>query len=80
MRLLIRSFVTNVKNILNKNQFGLPKHIFQQNNRLSVDSVPNMSALLVGVCQMTSGSDVGKNIETCKRLITKAKQRGAKVI
>jgi hypothetical protein len=28
---------------------------------------------------MTSGSDVAKNIESCKRLINKAKNRGAKV-
>ena len=80
MRLLINLFATNLlKNISKINSFGLPKQIFQQSSRFSVDSASNMSALLVGVCQMTSGSDVGKNIEVCKRLITKAKHRGAKV-
>lgn len=38
-----------------------------------------MSELLVGVCQMTSGGDVKKNMETCKRLLKRAKERGAKV-
>ncbi|CAB4007332.1 nitrilase homolog 1 [Paramuricea clavata] len=72
MRPLINLFAT-------KNTFGLPAYIFQQRARL-VHSVSSMSELLVGVCQMTSGSDVEKNIESCKRLVTKAKQRGAKMV
>ena len=71
MRVLINLFAT-------KNLFRSPTHIFQQRGRL-VRSLSSMSDLLVGVCQMTSGSDVAKNIESCKRLINKAKQRGAKV-
>lgn len=42
-------------------------------------STEAMSELLVGVCQMSSGSNVGTNIETCKKLIGRAKDRGAKV-
>lgn len=71
MRSLINLFAT-------KNTFGLPAYIFQQRGRL-IRPVSSMSEFLVGVCQMTSGSDVEKNIESCKRLVTKAKQRGAKV-
>ena len=72
MIFLINSFVT-------KNLLGLTiHHIFQQKDRLT-RSVSSMSGVLVGVCQMTAGSDMEKNIDSCKKLIDKAKTRGAKV-
>ena len=45
----------------------------------SAGVLSSMSELLVGVCQMTSGSDVEKNLNTCRKLIKRAKERGAKV-
>ena len=79
MRFPINQLGKNLKTNHLSNFFTHPKHIFCQKRRFLVTSKSKMGELLVGVCQMTSGSDVGKNAEVCKRLISTAKQRGAKV-
>ncbi|XP_028394636.1 deaminated glutathione amidase-like [Dendronephthya gigantea] len=86
MRLSINFFATHLNNFYSKSLFSIPRHIFRAKDSsfgsaCSGCAVSTMSEpLMVGVCQMTSGSDVDKNIEVCKRLITKAKQLGAKMV
>lgn len=71
MRILLQSFKVASSIISN----SLVHTVSQHRHSLS-----SMSELLVGVCQMTSGSDIEKNIETCKKLIRRAKERGAQVV
>jgi predicted amidohydrolase len=37
-------------------------------------------ASLAAVCQLTSGADVGRNLETCRRLVHEARRRGAALV